>query len=513
MKRIYRRRERFATASPCLAAIVGYGSEFIYTNGFLCYLDTNSIHIRDIHGIDGGAEPLPLEVIADKVGDSDPATIWTKLSLLYYNAGYLLVRYYTPIDGHLGNRLVIFDFHNRRIKTFFSTDDPKSFARNTSSHVIDGIYMRSNDNWYIRDYPLDSDKVNDARDYAVVTDIGSDIGSTVAFEIHNGYFYGVSIRNSPEEAGRHTTSFYTCFRFPLGYVGAFENCQIHRGDGPINNSWTNLTLQVDECTNELMIVEARYEGHSGRSLQQRTFYKQQITFPIPTDPVGEAGSLSDSATTATSSTLAVSISPSPARSRSVDDYHPEHGYVDDSAKLSALAQTKFCAYNLSCSAFLDLVDQSGYDSGTTSLHIRVGSRHPVPVNLVTKSSEQAGEAQQAVPNPGSRPQTTEVEKAPQNRFRYEPIRFWPPSNTDSIHAQQIQEILNPRTACSYDSSRQVIGTVAVDQRSLVYMVRAEHPRDKDELGAIVLISFDEAVPPIETAALMHRSITCGELTG
>ena len=104
---------------------------------------------------------------------------------------------------------------------------------------------------------------------------GSDIGSTVAFKIHNGFFYALSNKTPFNIKEVNWTIFYYCvrFRFKQPFKNALEinaleiNACIYRrqhAEGPIND-WTNLSLQVDESTNHLIIVEPRCEWVNGAS--------------------------------------------------------------------------------------------------------------------------------------------------------------------------------------------------------------------------------------------------------
>ena len=80
--------------------------------------------------------------------------------------------------------------------------------------------------------------------------------------------------------------FYYYIRFYLKqpFKNALEiNARIYRrqhAEDPINDSWTNLSLQVDESTNHLVIVESRREWLDGASKQYGTFYTQNINFPL-----------------------------------------------------------------------------------------------------------------------------------------------------------------------------------------------------------------------------------------
>jgi hypothetical protein len=57
---------------------------------------------------------------------------------------------------------------------------------------------------------------------------GSNIGSTICFEIIDGYFYGLSNQTTSKVNGTNLTSYYVCFRFPLSRRGFYEIKQAAR---------------------------------------------------------------------------------------------------------------------------------------------------------------------------------------------------------------------------------------------------------------------------------------------
>lgn len=112
---------------------------------------------------------------------------------------------------------------------------------------------------------------------------GTDIGQTVAFEIIDGYFYAVSNQSTYEVEEIDWTSYYHCYRFPLGTEdhGKLQHKRIWRRqhrEGPINDCWTSVSIHKDEKTGVVTIVEARREWIGGTSTQTRTFYFELLTF-------------------------------------------------------------------------------------------------------------------------------------------------------------------------------------------------------------------------------------------
>ncbi|KAK3942939.1 hypothetical protein QBC46DRAFT_338915 [Diplogelasinospora grovesii] len=96
---------------------------------------------------------------------------------------------------------------------------------------------------------------------------GSDIRSTICFEIIDGYFYGLSNQTTFKVTGTDLMSYYVCFRFPLNPRGFYEIKQAARkrmwrrrhAEGVIDDRWTSLRIFKDERTGMLKVIESRKE--------------------------------------------------------------------------------------------------------------------------------------------------------------------------------------------------------------------------------------------------------------
>jgi lysophospholipid acyltransferase (LPLAT)-like uncharacterized protein len=86
-------------------------------------------------------------------------------------------------------------------------------------------------------------------------------GSTVCFQIQGGDFIALSNQTSFEVKELDWTSFYNCVRIPLGKAEPVLKQHVfwqrQHEEGPINDSWTEISLQKDQRTNDLLIVECR----------------------------------------------------------------------------------------------------------------------------------------------------------------------------------------------------------------------------------------------------------------
>ena len=181
----------------------------------------------------------------------------------------------------------------------------------------------------------------------------------------------------------------------------------------------------------------------------------------------------------------------PPRRRCTWEFHPEFPPNSDITSRSfILARTKFRAYNLPCSSFLDLVEDekccNDYTTGPC-LRIRIGSRRVAPEDWVSLD---------APPSNGARANSPSIVEN-DTIYRHSKIRMWPPPPSKCACATRLHGILNPELGRR--GTRTVTGVV--DERSLVYMVKAataSATTEEKEKGAIILINFARDLP--ETSA-------------
>lgn len=372
----------------------------------------------------------------------------------------------------------------------------KLFVRNTATYFFYGTHTglgaHGHHEWKIHSHSLKEDHPFPTNIPPLQLDefVGSDLGSTVAFEIHGDHFYAVSNQTSFVVEEVDWTSFYHCIRFPLHrpVKEALEvNTRVYRrqhAEGPINDSWTDLSLQVDERTNDLQIVEARREWRNGGSKQERTFYTREVTFPskppgrrqqtangavaTPSASASAVGSADDGLPEedtdeldegATSSARHAQTTPllpaddllvstlgsgnnphyAPVEERLERSYHPERRHDDGlpaPSQAFILARTKLRAYNLSCSAFLDLVEDDACCPASTAvggppcLRLRIGARKrspywPLDTCRVSGESEGKGKGR-AVAEPARKITPTMPLLSYEDRFVYPHIKLWPP---------------------------------------------------------------------------------------
>lgn len=442
-----------------------------------------------------------------------------KLSLLFYSDDIITVLY----ESHrLHSYILVLDVKagtaddSRLVEEIPIEDNYRLFVRHTSSFLYYGTYTgvgrSGHHEWEIRGVSLPPGSSNFvcAPPIQLEDFFGTDIGSTIAFEIHDNHFYAISNQTSFDVEELDWTSFYHCIRFPLDqpYFDYVEiNPRIYRRqhkEGPIHDSWTDLTIQIDECTNEPVIVEARREWQNGSSRQFRTFYIS----PIPSfgakstttsrDESPSTGAVADIPMLPLDDRFTELLDSSnkpnyaPWQPRYSWNFHPEFesSSVAESSRSFILARTKFRAYNYSCTSFIDLVEDERCcpDTSPTSacLRIRIGSRRIAPLDWApdgaqSSTSLKGKEAVTDAPMPG-----TEKDAL----YRHSSIKMWPPPASRCPCSKRLHNILSPHGSSQGRGNRVVTGVV--DERSLVYMVKngRSYGEDDNALGTIVLVSFN-----------------------
>lgn len=444
----------------------------------------------------------------------------SRLSLLYYNDEIVTVlneKKGRPSSGHIlaiSTRSGLGDRDRLIIDPVFIEDTHKIFARHTSKYLYYGVcnsmFSRRHHEWEIQGIDLTENRILPCNSTLQLRGFyGTDIGSTVAFEIHDDHFYAVSNQTSFEVEEIDWTSFYHCMKFPLNSPTP-DSLQSNRKlwrrqheEGVMHDSWTDLSLQVDEATNGVMIIEARREYQKVCSRQIRTFYISEFV----SDPLSISSTEGSPVIEASTGPLLpwgdayipildATNDPNyaPAEPRYNWNFHREVPLLgscnNPSMRTFILARTKYRGYSYSAGAFLDLVEDDSCckNPGTPPcLRLRIGSRRVAPDNWKS--------LQQTTPQLLSTPaQENDV------AYRHSAIRMWPPSASRCRCSQRLHRIMNPPDpAGSFTSARCVTG--AMDERSLVYMVRAARSYESSSghaAGVVVAISFNRGTLPSQT---------------
>ncbi|CAN8106501.1 unnamed protein product [Discula destructiva] len=538
LRRLVKRRQAIRTATPFTAAIVAVAESWLYTGGVLCYLQDHTLRVLDLHA---SADVETVVEVPDLLGEGHVSMGGGgdgvrrrryKLQLLHYAEGLLTCLYSRSRES----RLVVFSVVAQELVAMSpvleSTD--RIFVRNDADFLYFGTHSEYGPDgfrrWVLMRYDIGNDWWLEQKIHLMDL-VGSDIGQSICFEIIDGKFYGLSNQTSFEVDEDDWTSYYHCFRFPVGDPGpkVTERSDRQRmwrrqhADGPIDDRWSFLKITKNEQTGDLQILESRKEWLNRSSSGQRTYYTTDLHFAKPQlgdDNVGEA--FTSGATTpdftyeTTSTTASASVTDSggsssqsttvqaprlvrtnftlPTTATTPRHRDPHKTHTGDDASTALLFTFSKCpvrSYHAPSQTFLDLVN----DPTTSRLRLRAGSRQLAPAASVSLADD-AG-----LPH---------VDRARRlyKRGGANEIAFWPPApyevfeglgadgNTaESLQLQQQQQqqqqqllerlerVVNPPLHAG-----NVVG--AWDERSFVYSVEST---TNAGMRAVVFVGFDPAI--------------------
>ncbi|KAH7108767.1 hypothetical protein B0J11DRAFT_586809 [Dendryphion nanum] len=513
-KNLYSRRHAFSRAMPFSARSLGRAHAFIYHQGVLCVLNGSMIQVSDIHN---SKELVRIDVHSTICTFGKVSSPVSQFHLLYYADNLLAIHQEGKrrMAGHiwLVSTEPAVPKQERLKRKIALRSRHKLFARHTSSFLYFGTYTGINDRsgghqWEIHGVSLDPSLPVDTpytKPLQLEGFLGCDIGSTVAFEIHNGYFYAVSNQIAMDIEEIDWTSFYHVIRFPIEspVTEAVEMrddvYRRHHSEGPINNSWTDLSIQVDEKTNRPIIVEARKEWQNGSSRQSRAFYMSEIRFDYEgsglstREPEG-LGSRNKGKSKPKSSAQSwysdCRPNDMPDILRKTWQVHPEFGPHCTNARAFFLSRTKFRGYNYSAKSFVDLVEDDGCCpmSHTPCIRLRVGTRQPAPCKQISRLIDLP-----SIQDPEEDLEQDRGEVKSDVQHRQPEIAMWPPSMTCPC-AVRLHSIISP--VSERKSIRNI--TSIIDDYSLVYMIKNRTGRgygadDASAMGDLVLVSFSRDI--------------------
>ena len=515
MRRVAKRHEAIATASPFSIAMVGLGDDFLYCCGTLCYILDDRLRILDLHRC--GRDEVVVSILGllrrvlleSEQGNSG------RFRVLYCNDSIVSCLYSSTAPDCVAY-LIAFETQNGKILLAYELPSTeKIFVRHNSDYLYYGTYseedFHGHKKWVLRGYCFEREEWFPQRVF--LGDLnGSELGSTICFEIHEGYFYALSNQTNYEVEEVDWTSFYHSIRFPicspskdlLEKTAMDENMwRRQHKEGPIDDRWANLALKMDEATGELKIVESRREFLFGAGRSQRTYYTTKLVFPTRTDyEVVDSQSPYTTTTNSnldgssssrgfdepslrnghfekhtlaalTNDRLALTLKPSdnphwlPPQTRFPRNVHPgDDGYY-------IFSQTYLRYYNFSAKTFLDLVDdQPSTHPAAQRLRLRVGSRKLAPP---------AKDGHGYLVREATDPVTGEILFGLNDRYTARPVAFWPPEQNEDERLEDLYKLMNPP---SHLGNVEVTG----DDRSFVYATGG-----KDQPRAIIFVNFDPAI--------------------
>ena len=293
---IISRRESLRSAQPCSLVSLGCAQSYIYQDGFLCYVQEGRLRILCTY------QDCETEVIANSYGTWDdekraaesypPTTLHT----MNFPFGTALVDQDSdlePVICAFGTRP--FQIPQPDLASWaLNVPSTGSWYRMTEDVLVSGSHRGIGHNghheWVLDVLTREAHTTGFHLRNSIQLErfFGVDVGQTVAFEIFDGYLYAISNTSSPEVEEIDWTSYYHCYRLSVDDVEAknllyrqFWRRQ-HR-EGPINDSWTCLSIQKDEENGKVTICESRREWKNASSTQERTFYLTPMVFDCVDD--------------------------------------------------------------------------------------------------------------------------------------------------------------------------------------------------------------------------------------
>lgn len=500
-------RQSVASAKPYSASLLAYGDHLAYCEGVLCYVDGPLVRSLNIHSAAKAEEVIDALAIDQGLAPRAEPQLSAFLSshqkritsLSYSERVLVCVCQSEEIQRYW---LLVIDLglkdHRDPSSTEIKPRPPfqhqltcttKLFIRHNRSYLYygthSGLRADGHHEWLVTGLNLETGCPVAPKPFRLADFVGADIGSTACFRIHQGYLVAVSNQTSFEVEEVDWTSYYHCIKIRLGDskpdLKAHPIWQRQHEEGPINDSWTDLSLQIDEQTNELLIVECRKEWLGGGSANIRTYYTQPLRFNRDEDI---AQICNFPANDPLARTLDEHSKPhfSKPQKRIRKHYHHEYDQTRLDPRYSApkdfiLVKTKFRAYNPSAMSFVDLVSDPVPIPGSVRpcdrLRLRIASRKrksPLvdepnhPNHMLLRQPERD---ENDVPIEGS-----------EDDFHPTKVHLWPPDDAPP----EIYDVLCPGGGRVGD-----IEAVA-DERSIIYMT--DLPNTTGSRRAIVMISFD-----------------------
>ncbi|KAF1815263.1 hypothetical protein P152DRAFT_512522 [Eremomyces bilateralis CBS 781.70] len=588
---IYQRRSAVGNGLPFSVTSIGNCLSFVYQNGWLAFISDKRIFVRNVRS-GNSSQRIPKSrqqpcngALQNSSGDDHHAPFnvvnfpkeWDDLNLVDSESeielmgfidnvltlcfrpmqedaqgvsAWLLALGITTNEGDEG--IELFRAALQTTEKLFVRHNENYIFWGTQSGRASHVYLE----WVIkgtlfRDW---GDAKRDGRVPSVASlqlpdFVGSEMSSTCAFEIHEDHFYGVSNQTSWHNEEIDWTSLFDCICFPLAKPYSADlkrNKRIYRrqhDEGPLDDLWTVLGLQVKEDIGKLTIVEGRREWTNGGSSAYRTFYTADITFPDGEEP----HQLPEDDPYVTIVTSANRPNYIPRLKLKTETIHPEreHPRYRSSPPFIA-ARTRYRSYNLASATFIDLVSDSNCCEASAKsmagcLRFRTGSRRlaPFPSNW---SKPDAGKGKQRANSEIGSPRldliwmdmdfedlvdsddptafdidilATNLDEEPKETeasvrgYRYSPITLWPPpllpeSNapptttsithaceTEQVSSQEVHRLMNPHHT-NRDCFAPIDIAAASDERTVVFLVRKKQNRSSAssyEEGHLVLVSF------------------------
>ncbi|OIW28868.1 hypothetical protein CONLIGDRAFT_577666 [Coniochaeta ligniaria NRRL 30616] len=489
-RRLIKRREAIASASPFLTAVLAFAETWLYENGVLCHIRERQLRLLDVHRSADQEIVVDIRKLLDEAIPESRGSRKYKFQLLYHACGVVSCLY-THARPQLAHWLVVFNPGERKVLATRRLDSAyKIFARNNSDFIYYGVQSEIGDDgfrrWVLQGFDIRkgewlADSLN------LPDTVGSEIDATICFEIIDGYFCALTNHTSFETDRIEYTSYYDFFRFPLDHP-SHEHMERptkrdlfrrQHSEGPIDDRWTFMKIFSDELSGELKILESRKEWLSGNSSATRTYYTKTLYMTERGDEARSSPRVDeeeDEDQYAQDDRLAQFLgTASKGNKGHAPDRNPSEVHVGDDGSTSVMFTLSKCfirSYHPASQTFLDVVDDPHQsDPCDQRIRIRAGTRlsRVRSMSVGAKSSKHQhhhDETQQQVANP----------------YEQSGVVSWPP-DARSPALDDLHQVLNPP---GYVGN--VHGTW--DQRSVIY---ATGGGGNGTVKALVLVSFDPSI--------------------
>lgn len=504
--------EAVAMADPYSVACVGYGAEFLYNQGYLCYRSDHWIRLLYMHGAAFRERVMDLREVIPQLLEAGPVEpgVEDRVTLLSYCDDILVFRVAdisATEDALLVVNMAWRQTHQDKRRFLLYAEIPASapvFVRHCGSYIWYGTFTAADGSdgvWSITGMDLESEE---SIEFPLDRVVDGDLGQTLCFEIHDEHLYAVSTQVAADDDEVHS-SFYHWFCHAPRADGRKWNGRLWRREhqeGPINEMWTDLSIRKDETTGRPVILECRREWRDGKSENHRTYYTQRL--PTPEEALAPLSG----GTFETPSWVSVDddlendhpYDERPAK-RLRRYYHAEYESGSTKRHEFIAARTKHRGYHLGASTFVDIVNDPVGDNLRSRDRIRlrtVSRKRKCPIDE---------EGNEGPPNRLFQPTQMDQYGFPvegsEERFECRGVRMWPPD--DAPPALQSLLCPGPRTGS--------VKSIA-DERSIIYSIDA--PGLPPNQQALILISFDPhfRIPitgPLPTPTCLPEYQAPGEL--
>ncbi|KAJ6117929.1 hypothetical protein N7523_005680 [Penicillium sp. IBT 18751x] len=520
VKRRFDIHEAIATATPYAVFVLGFGTNFLYNEGVLCYCVGQEIRLLHVHrtGRQERVVSLCNLICGWEFGAAAGLDVAKRVTLLQYSDGIVSFRVKRG-NGQDDALLAIDTDHrpgqSRTERLLLQEDIPEEnipeeeipvrspiFVRHSRSYLWYGVYTSANDLsgvWSVSRVDLaTSKKIKFSRD----RNVAGDLGKTLCAEIYQEHLYVISTQVASDDdepvdsdGDEHSSSFYHWFCYSPSEKAEKWSGRLWRREhleGVIDDTWTDLSIRTDETSGRPVITECRREYSGGKSEHHRTNYVEPLPLPKEAEnrvyddlngPIGNRQPYNQR-----------------PKSRLRRNYHAEHEHDEDATQRREFmaSRTKHCYYQLASATFVDLVNDPVplVDSFRTQDRLRlrtVSRKRKSPID-----DEGTDDARKLVFH-GTKVDSQLVEDF-EDRFVSSGVQLWPREDTPPV----IHQILCPGS--DLRSMRAVS-----DERSIIYSVSCAGLPPGHQ--ALILISFDPAIrfPNLESLPALKSPITLGNI--